>query len=178
MIQSEFNEMFLVAMEAYGKSLEAQGQDSVAVSGNEVEFVADPESLNDMLTLPGVRYSGDPATNRNAIALDYVQVPFAALVAPAKEAKEEVEEAMEHFKETVEGAQELLEDMRTDYETLRRNAQESIQRVNTTLDALAKIEVNAAALQESVDVARSLIAKLQEQTASVATCQQAVDELD
>lgn len=68
-----FEQYFLTTQEKYSNSLEQ------AEGARGAEVVTNLETIRNVLSLPGVRYSLNPITEPNAIAQAYIQIPYSIL---------------------------------------------------------------------------------------------------
>lgn len=84
-----FEQYFLRTQEQFADALEQ------AEGARGCEVVTDIETIKQVLSLPGVKYSADPITTPTATAQAYVQIPYSILAQALQEMREATEDATE-----------------------------------------------------------------------------------
>ena len=115
------DENFEQYLAQYTRALETEGE----VKG--VTIITNPDSIRNTLTLPGVNYDINPISNPNAIARDYVQIPYSALA-------------------------DTLDDMNAVAERVETAVTEA-NNVNAELDGMTVIITNRKGQERSVNMA-------------------------
>lgn len=129
-----FEQYFIQTQDKFTRSLEqAEGARGCTV-------VTDLESIRDVLSMPGVRYSLNPITEPNAIAQAYVQIPYSILA----DALENMEDATDEASSAAEQATEAA-----------GNVQTAIDNANTAAGTANTAAQNADASRQQIEANES-----------------------
>ena len=129
-----FEQYFIQTQDKFTRSLEqAEGARGCTV-------VTDLESIRNVLSMPGVRYSLNPITEPNAIAQAYVQIPYSILA----DALENMEDATDEASSAAEQATEAA-----------GNVQTAIDNANTAAGTANTAAQNADASRQQIEANES-----------------------